>query len=135
MNKINPLYILGFFVLVLILTIVQNHSMQNKIAEATQLVSSIKQNGQKIATLKEHWKNSKQTLQHIESLLNQKPFNSKVVKNERKSSRYTIALEHLDAPLLDRFLGKILNEYVVLKKISIDRSSGTDISVALEIEL
>ncbi len=135
MNKINPLYILGFFVLVLILTVVQNYSIQNKIAEAAEVVSSIKENGQKISTLKKHWKNSKQTLQHIEALLNQSPFKNKVVKKERKAGHYKVALHNLDAPLLDRFLGKILNEYVVLKKITIDRVSSTDISVALEIEL
>ena len=135
MNKINPLYILGFFVLVLILTVIQNYSIQNKIAEAAQLVSTIKQNGQEISTLKKHWKNSKQTVQHIEALLNQNPFKSKVIKKERKASLYKIALHHLDAPLLDRFLGKILNEYVVLKKLTIDRASSTDISITLEIEL
>lgn len=135
MNKINPIYILAFFILVLILTIIQNYSMQNKIADAAKLVSSIKQNGQQVATLKKHWKNPKQTRQHIDALLNQRPFKSKVFQQERKAGRYIIALHHLDASLLDRFLGKILNEYVVLKKMTITRVSSTDISVALEIEL
>jgi len=134
-NKINPLYVLGFFVLVLVITIIQNASMQHKITEAAQLVSSIKQNGQKVAMLKQHWKNSSQTVQHIDALLQQAPFKSKVVKQERKAGHYKISLQQLDAPLLDRFMGKILNEYVAVKKITIDRLSSTNISVALEIEL
>ena len=80
MNKINPLYVLGFFVLVLIVMIVQNRSMQNKITEATQQVSVIKRVGQEIAFLKQHWKNPKQAKKNIDALLN-----NRMLQNRRKN--------------------------------------------------
>ncbi len=135
MNKINPIYILAFFVLVLIITIIQTNAIQREIVATTQLVSSIKQNGQEIASLKKHWKDSKQTLQRIEAILNQPPFKQKVVQKKRKANSYSLALHHLDAPLLDKFVSKMLNEYIIVKKITIERSSDTDISIAMEIAL
>ncbi len=135
MNKINPIYILGFFVLVLIIVIFQNFSIKNKILETTQQVSSIKQNGQVIASLKKHWKNPAQSQKSIDAILNHRDFKANVVKLKKKASSYKISLHNLDAKKLDKLVGKILNEYVILKKITIDRIAENNISMKMEIEL
>ncbi|MEA2111652.1 MAG: hypothetical protein U9P71_06340 [Campylobacterota bacterium] len=135
MNKINPLYILIFFILVLLLMIVQNITMQNKIMEASQQISIIKKVGQEISSLKEHWKNPTQAKKNIDALLNNRTFKKSVTKQEKKSNLYKIALKDLNAVTLDKFMSKILNEYVVIKKISIDRVAEDKISIAMEIEL
>ncbi len=135
MNKINPLYILGFFVLVLVTMIIQNMSMQTKIAEASQQVSVIKQVGQEISALKKHWKDPTQAKKNIDLLLSNRAFKAKVTKQEKKANIYKIALKDMDAATLDKFMSKVLNEYVVIKKISIDRVAESKISIAMEIEL
>jgi hypothetical protein len=135
MNKINPLYILGFFVFVLLLMIYQNVKMQNKIVTATQQVSVIKQVGQEIASLKQHWKNPTQAKKNIDALLNNRVFKTHVSKKEKKSNTYKIELKDIDAATLDKFMSKILNEYVILKKIKIERLAEKKIKIAMELEL
>ncbi len=135
MNKINPIYILGFFVLVLVVMIFQNFSIRNTIVETTQQVSSVKQNGQAIASLKKHWKNPVQSQKSIDALLNHRDFKANVLKQEKKANSYKISLHNLDARKLDKFVGKVLNEYVILKKITINRVAENNISMRMEIEL
>jgi len=135
MNKINPLYILGFFVFVLLLMIYQNVKMQDKIVTATQQVSVVKQVGQEIASLKKHWKNPTQAQKNIEALLNNRAFKTHVSKKEKKSNLYKIELKDINAATLDKFMSKILNEYVIVKKINIERSAEDKIKIAMELEL
>jgi hypothetical protein len=135
MNKINPLYILGFFIFVLFLMIYQNVKMQDKIVTATQQVSVVTQVGQEIASLKKHWKNPIQAKKNIDSILNNRAFKTHVSKKEKKSNTYKIELKDVNVATLDKFMSKILNEYVILKKIKIERLAEDKIKIAMELEL
>jgi hypothetical protein len=135
MNKINPLYILGFFTLALILIIYKTSVMQEKISIVTQKNVQIEEDGKQIQLLKKRWKNQKLMTQRLKKILNHKSFAKKVTKKEKKRNIYSIKLENLDYRTLDSFTNKILNEAIIIKKMTIERFSENNASVSLECSL
>jgi hypothetical protein len=135
MNKINPLYILGFFTLALILIIYKTSVMQEKISIVTQKNVQIEEDGKQIQLLKKRWKNQKLMTQRLKKILNHKSFAKKVTKKEKKRNIYSIKLENLDYRTLDSFTNKILNEAIIIKKMTIERFSENNASISLECSL
>ncbi len=135
MNKINPLYLLGFFVFVAIFMIYKTSSTQEKIIIVTQNSIQKEINGKEIALLKKRWKDKKAMIGRLNTILTHKKFANKITKKEKKRGAYLIELQNLDYRTLDSFVNKILNEAIVIKKMKIERFSESNASVALECKL
>ncbi len=135
MSKINPLYMLIFFILVLVLMVYKTSDMQNKIIDVTQKNVYIEADAKEIGLLKKRWKDQKLMLQRLKKILEHKTFASKVTKKEKKRNIYNIKLENLDYRALDSFVNKILNEPITVKKMIIERFSENKASVYLECAL
>jgi len=135
MNKINPLYLLGFFILVFLLVVYKTEVMQKKIVLNAQNNVQIEADAKEIYLLKGRWKNQKQMIIRLKKILEHKAFASKVTKKQRKRNIYQIELKNLDYRTLDSFVNKILNEAIIIKKMTIQRNSENSASVSLECSL
>jgi hypothetical protein len=135
MSKINPLYLLGFFLFVAVLMIYKTGSTQEKINDLTASNVQIEADGKQIQLLKERWKDSKRMQKRIESILSHHTFKNNVIKKEKKKNRYIFQLHELDQRTLDAFTNKILNEPIIVKKMEIERFSDSNASISLECSL
>ncbi|MEA3521474.1 MAG: hypothetical protein U9R50_00710 [Campylobacterota bacterium] len=135
MNKINPLFLLGFFVLVAILMIYKSNVTQSKIMIVNQNNIQAEADGKKIQLLKQRWKDQKMMKKRIDTLLSHSAYANKVVKKEKKRNSYILKLEGLDYRSLDSFTNKILNETISIKKMTIERFSEHSASITVECAL
>jgi len=135
MNKINPLYLLGFFIFVALFMVYKTGTVQSKIMNATQNNIQTEIDGKEIALLKKRWKDQKAMKKRLDSVLSHKKYASKVTKKEKKRGTYLIELKDLDHRSLDSFTNKILNEAIVIKKMKIERFSESKASVLMECSL
>ncbi len=135
MNKINPLFLLGFFIFVAVLMIYKSNVTQSKIMIVNQNNIQAEADGKKIQLLKKRWKDQKAMKKRIDMLLSHKTYASKVIKKEKKRNSYVFRLEGLDYRLLDSFTNKLLNEAIVIKKMTIERSSQSNASLNVECSL
>jgi hypothetical protein len=135
MNKINPLYLFAFLVLVALFMIYQNSRIQSKMLLATQKSAQLERTGKHIKTLKQQWKDPKKAQKRIDTVLSQHIFKSKVVKKERKKGLYIIELKELTEVQLDKLTNKLLNEPLSIKKIKMTRNGDKSVDVYMEFSL
>ena len=135
MNKINPFYILGFFVLMALLMMYENHHMEQKISAKAQANAATQILGKKVASLKSRWKNPKQAQKKIDAVLGLKQFSSKVRKRVKKSGVYKIEVAELNAREVDTLVTKLLNETVSVKSLKIVRNGDKNVTVDWEFAL
>ena len=132
MNKVNPLYMLIFFVLVAIVMIYKVDSTQKRVIAISQKNVQAEADAKEISLLKKRWKNQKLMINRLKKILSQKSFANRLTKKEKKRNSYIIKLENLDYHTLDSFTNKILNEAITLKKMQIERFSESNASIELE---
>jgi len=132
MNKIHPLYLFGFLVMIALFMVYQNSRIQTKIVLTAQKNAQLERTGKHIKQLKEQWKNPKKAQKRIDTVLSQQAFKAKVVRKERKKEVYKIELKELAAAQLDRLVNKLLNESLNIKKIKMTRNDDKNVSVYME---
>ncbi len=132
MNKIHPLYLFGFLVMIALFMVYQNSRIQTKIVLTAQKNAQLERTGKHIKQLKEQWKNPKKAQKRIDTVLSQQALKAKVVRKERKKEVYKIELKELAAAQLDRLVNKLLNESLNIKKIKMTRNDDKNVSVYME---
>lgn len=132
MKQINPLYLLLFFVLALVLMIYKVVQTESKMQQSVQNAARYEADGKQIEQLKNRWKEPSAMQKRVQTLLSHKPFSAYVVKNEPQKSGYMMRLEGLDNTTLDAFVNKLLNEAIALKTFEIVRLSESNATVVVE---
>ncbi len=135
MNKINPLYLLLFFVLAAILMMYKVSATESRITNLTQENARAEADGKAISQLKSRWKDNAAMQKRVDSILGMSNFNQNVTKRDRTKTTYKIVLIGLDNISLDAFTNKLLNEAIAIKSIEIERFSESNATVAVECEL
>jgi predicted membrane-bound dolichyl-phosphate-mannose-protein mannosyltransferase len=133
MNKINPLYILIFFVIVAFLMVYKSVQTQNKIVTIARHNVQIEQDGSYIKALKDRWKNPKMSQKRLENVLSKFP--KEITSKEKKKGTYIIKAKTLNARSADKLMNALLNEAITFKKIKLEHTSKTTISMLLEVTL
>jgi len=132
MNNINPLYLLLFFTSVALFMIYQTSNMEKKTAYVIQQNTTLEKSGQYVKTLKDRWKNPKESQKRIDAVLALREFKAKVTQKSYKKGIYHIELKELSSLQLDKFNNKILNESVSIKKMSLLRNADKTVTLIME---
>ena len=135
MNKINPQYLLLFFIAAAGLVWYQASGMEERLQLAQEENVMIEQEGKRLQGLKEKWKNSAASRKALDSIFGQTSLKPNLKKQEIKAGVYTVQLEKLEGRELEQLLNKVLNEPVSIKKIAIGRSGETQATLELECQL
>jgi len=135
MNKINPLYVLGFFVFMALLMIMQSVKLENKISEKAQANAAMQTVGKKLASLKEQWQDPKAAQKKIDAVLGMKRLASNVKTREKKGGVYSVVVAGLSAGEIDTLSAKLLNETLNVKSLKLTRNGDKNVTAAWEFEL
>lgn len=135
MNKINPLYTLGFFVLMAVVMIYQNSAMEEKISEQAQANAETELLGKQIAALKSQWKDSGAATRKIDAVLAQRAIAPKITSRTKKGGEYHVQVSELNAKALNTLTAKLLNESVPVKSVKMVRNGDKNVTVDLEFAL
>ena len=135
MNKINPLYALGFFVFMAVLMMIQGVRLEGKIAKKAQENAATQMLGKRVASLKKEWKDPQEAQKKIDSVLGLKLLAPKVRTREKKGGIYKVVLEELSANELDKMSAKLLNETLRVKSLKLTRNGDKNVTAAWEFEL
>lgn len=122
-----------FFVIVAFLMIYKSVQTQNNIVQMARHNVQVEQDGSYIKSLKDRWKNPKESKARIEKILSKFP--KEITSKERKKGTYIIKSETLNAQSADKLINALLNEAIVLKKVKLERTSKTTVSMLVEVIL
>ncbi len=133
MNKINPLYMLIFFVVVAFLMVYKSMQTQDKIIQTARHNVQIEQDGSYIKSLKDRWKSPKESKKRLEKILSK--FTKVITSKEKKRGVYIIKADSLNDRNADKLINALLNEAITLKKMTLEHTSKTTVSMVMEVTL
>lgn len=135
MNKINPLYIFGFFAMAAVLMVYRSSAIEADIAAQAQTNAGMQIEGKKLAALKAQWKDPQAAQKKIDAVLGLRQLKNKVDTREKKAGVYTVELKALSAQQLNMMSGKLLNEAISVKALKLTRNGDNNVTAMWEFEL
>lgn len=132
MNKINPLYIFGFFAFMALLMMYQSGRMENKISAKAQENAAAQILGKKIAALKSQWKDPEVAQKKIDAVMGLRQLKPKVETREKKGGIYHVVVNEISSSELDTMTAKILNETISVKSVKLTRNGDRNVTADWE---
>jgi biopolymer transport protein ExbB/TolQ len=134
MNRINPLYIGVFLLVVLIMSIYSLNSAKQSLRESKKSFKETQKVADQLSGLKKAYADEKSNQTGIKRLLLHSSLKSSVIKADYKKSGVKILSEDMDKKALDFLMGKLLNSTYDIRKMKIKRLSDEKAELELEIK-
>ncbi|BCD68954.1 hypothetical protein [Nitratiruptor sp. YY09-18] len=135
MNRVNPSYVLLFLLVIFGIVLLQNFKLKKELLTQSQKIEDMKKIAVKMDALKNYWGDKRKQKSRIVAFLKE-PFVAKFLKDSHKSAnRYKIFLENVDAKSADLIFNKILNEFIKVNSMQIERKNQKSIDIHLEFKL
>ncbi|XOB63361.1 hypothetical protein ACMC56_06020 [Campylobacterota bacterium DY0563] len=123
MNKINPIYILAFVVVVFFISISTLNNKENEFKNLKKEITDLDTKGKIFSEYKNNWFNKNTVINKIDKIVKNAAYkNEKILKTQTKNV-VRIKFESNNTKLLNSFLNRVLNEKFLLKKIDIEKTS------------
>ncbi|NWF66097.1 MAG: hypothetical protein HXX81_01380 [Campylobacterales bacterium] len=133
MNKINPAFILIFFVAILIFAFSKTLKLEEDVMQNAKALSTIEAKAKEINELKSRW-NLKNAQKKADSILSQPQLNGKF-ETKALQDKYIIIGNNLNKDAIDHAMKSFFNESLEIKNFELDRINENNISFKLEIAL
>lgn len=122
MNRLNPLYIIMFFLTLVFISFFSLSNEKKNYFEKTKELKDLELKAKEYSTLSTQWKNEKFVNKTLDEILKNSIFkNEKIVKIENKES-IKIRIETNNNELLENFLNKVLNKQLIIKKLELNKN-------------
>jgi hypothetical protein len=130
MQKINPIFLVLLLVVVAIFVHIKKENFKTALVKNNIAISKLNKELEDTAKLKNRWLNS---YKKLNSILNSSAYKGAVITKEDMKNGVVVKIEKLNSSMLRGLLNKILNSYILLKKISI-KKDNLNVSLIVEIE-
>ena len=134
MNRINPLYIGAFLVVLLILSIYSLGSAKQSLKESKESFKETQKLANELSGLKKAYASKKASEKKIKRLLSHSQLGEASLRAEYKKSGVKLRSESMDKKALDFLMAKLLNSSYDIRQIKIKRLSEQKASLELEIK-
>ena len=133
MNRINPLYVALLLVITLGVVIWQDRKFTEAIQSKAENLAQLEKVGQKVAALRDYWKDPKKQRQRVQEFIR---FASRFIKKkEQRGNRLKLRLEGVDARSADQLVDKLLNSFLRVDRVKIERKDKNHITMEVELML
>ncbi|MCT7610230.1 hypothetical protein N5U14_05185 [Aliarcobacter butzleri] len=122
MNRINPLYIIGLFLVLVLISFISLSNQKNLFYNKKNQLSDLEIKFKEYYDISNFWKNEKYINETIDEILNSSLLkNEDIVKIVTKDN-IKLKLETASEQNLDSFLNMILNKQLIIRKLEIKRT-------------
>lgn len=123
MKRLNPLYILALIITILIITFVSLNNKKDEYDSLNKSVNKLEQKAKSYRNSKDTWFNKKRVENKIDKIINSSLFKKEKILKAKNGNLIKIKIESLNQKILDKFLNRVLNEKIILKKLEIKKTS------------
>ncbi|WP_321314842.1 hypothetical protein [Halarcobacter sp.] len=123
MNKINPIYILAFVVVVFLISISILNNKENEFKNLNKYVIDLNTKGKIFSEYKNNWFNKTAIINKVDRIIKNTAYKNEKILKTQTNSLVRIKFESNNTKLLNSFLNRVLNEKFLLKKIDIEKTS------------
>jgi len=135
MTKINPLYIIGVLLFLLLLLVYKNSTMQTKLQTVEINNKNSLKEAKEIASLKRAFKSSNRNKTALNSILNHPILKRYNAQKDISKSRMSIKLENIDKKAFDTLSSKLFNSTLKIDSFIFERMNENNITVKAEVIL
>lgn len=135
MNKINPLYILLFFVFFAVIMAWMTSQKREQEQELLHEISLMRQEGEYIGALKSRWKDDAKDLQKLERTTKRIRAKGDDIKVKKEKGMYRLDMPVLTGSQAEKLVNDVLNETINLESLELIRTGDNNISLTLECQL
>jgi len=135
MNKINPLYIIGLLLFLLILLVYKNGTLETKLQTQEIINKQTLKEAKEIASLKRAFKSANRNKTALNSILNHPQLKKYSVQKEVSKTSMSIKLENINKKAFDTLSSKLFNSTLKIDSFAFERMNENNISVEAEVAL
>jgi hypothetical protein len=130
MRHLNPTLVVILLGVLLVAVIWQKYEVEKRIEAKQKALFTLEEKGRKLTALKSYWGAEKQKVRVREFIRFAEKF---ITKQEPRGTRIRIKLENLDGKNADRVVNRLLNSFIIVKSLTIKRTSKEKISMETEL--
>lgn len=134
MNRVNPLYLGIFLLVVLALSVYKLNSAKSELKEAKVSYVQTSNLANELTSLKEVYSKNKNLERSLKRLLNQNSLKAAKVDSVFKKNNVLLSSSSIDKKALDNLMGKILNSTYNVVSLDIKKLSEEKASFKMEIK-
>ncbi|PLY08329.1 MAG: hypothetical protein C0625_01720 [Arcobacter sp.] len=123
MNKLNPAYLLGLIVIIFIISSVSVSNQKEKYKNSIQAYESMKIKSKNFKEYKQTWFNKSEVRKKIDSIVRNSTFRKEKILKVEQSNIIKLKIESRNPRVLNKFLNRVLNEKIILKKLDVQKRS------------
>lgn len=133
--KINPLLILGLLVIILVVAIIKTNSKNNQLHQTNTSLYELRSRAMQLDSLKQSWENRGNAMKKLNAILQHPSLKGVEVERKQKKESYALHIPVIDKKGLDHLTGKLFNETLIIKSLSLSRLDDVNASLDVEIGL
>lgn len=122
MNRINPLYIIGLFLVLVLISFISLSNQKNLFYNKKNQLSDLEIRFKEYYDISNFWKNEKYINETIDEILNSSLLKDEDIVKIVTKDNIKLKLETASEQNLDSFLNIILNKQLIIKKLEIKRT-------------
>jgi len=131
MSRVNPLYVLLLLVVLLTVLIWQDRKIEERVVQEERRLVELERLGKRVVAMKNYWGDRKLQERRINQFVN---FVSRFIKKrEKRGGRLKLSLAGIGAHDADRIVSKLLNSFLKVGNLTIERSDREKISMEVEL--
>lgn len=134
MNRVNPLYLGIFLLVVLALSVYKLNSAKSELKEAKVSYVQTSNLANELTSLKEVYSDNKNLERSLKRLLNQNSLKNAKIDSVFKKNNVVLSSSSIDKKALDNLMGKILNSTYNVVSLDIKKLSEEKASFKMEIK-
>ena len=120
MKNINPLFLTIFCAFILIISIVSLNNAEDNLKIQKQEFKEFQKLAVKYNTLEKYWGDKKQIVKNIQKILKASGIrNTNIIQRNKK---ITVQMVSLNIKQVQKFINKLLNERIYIKKLDITKN-------------
>ena len=120
-RRLNLLYILGFSILMLFISIYMLRVYQEKQLSEYNNVKKAVSVGVEYASLNDGWNNKKNTMKILDKIISK--LNIKNLTKDIKSKKVIIKIDEISTSKLDKLINRVLNKKLNILRLDMDKGS------------
>ena len=135
MNRINPLYVLLFFVVFALLMAWMDSQKREQGQVLLREISQMQQEGESIASLKSKWKDEKADLKKLERIIKRVSVKGDDIKTKKEKGIYRAEISMLSGFQAEKLINSLLNDTLNLESLTLERLGDNNVSLVLECQI
>ncbi len=123
MNRVNPLYIVGLFFVLVLISFILVQKQKNIYFENINNINDLEIKLKEYSNITKFWKNQSYIDKTVNEALNFSVFNNKNIEKVLTNDSIKLKIDSLSEQNLDNFLNRFLNKQLIIKKLEVKQNS------------